>query len=106
MDKVQIIGIGDDGLEGLTAAARARLSQAGLILGARQTLAAVEGHPAQKLDIGGDLEQIVRRIESAKSESIVILASGDPLFYGTARFLCDWTSWSTLEPGHPKKGAA
>lgn len=89
MEKVQIIGIGDDGIEGLTAAARARLQQAGLILGARQTLAAVEGHPAQKLDISGDLEQIVKRIEAAKTESIVILASGDPLFYGTARFLCD-----------------
>lgn len=89
MEKVQIIGIGDDGLEGLTAAARARLQQAGLILGARQTLAAVADHPAEKLDIGGDLEAVVRRIETAKSESIVILASGDPLFYGTARFLCD-----------------
>ncbi|WP_425617110.1 precorrin-6y C5,15-methyltransferase (decarboxylating) subunit CbiE [Anatilimnocola sp. NA78] len=89
MDKVQIIGIGDDGLEGLTAAARQRLQTAGLILGARQALAAVEGLPAQKLDIGGDLELIVKRIDAAKGQLIAVLASGDPLFYGTARFLCD-----------------
>ncbi|QDU25215.1 Precorrin-6Y C(5,15)-methyltransferase [decarboxylating] [Anatilimnocola aggregata] len=89
MEKVQIIGIGDDGLEGLTAAARQRLQQAVLILGARQALAAVESLPAQKLDIGGDLEQIVRRIDAAQGKLIAVLASGDPLFYGTARFLCD-----------------
>jgi precorrin-6Y C5,15-methyltransferase (decarboxylating) len=89
MEKVLIIGIGDDGVEGLTAAARQRLQSASLILGSRQALAAVEGLKAAKLDIGGDLEQIVRRIDSAKNEIIAILASGDPLFYGTARFLCD-----------------
>ena len=33
MDKIQIIGIGDDGLEGLTAAARQLIGQAELILG-------------------------------------------------------------------------
>jgi precorrin-6Y C5,15-methyltransferase (decarboxylating) len=89
MEKVQIIGIGDDGLEGLTVAARTKLQQAALILGARQTLAAVTDHPAEKIDIGGDLEQIVRQIEAAKGKKVVVLASGDPLFYGTARFLCD-----------------
>jgi precorrin-6Y C5,15-methyltransferase (decarboxylating) len=89
MEKVLIIGIGDDGVEGLTAAARQRLQSATLILGSRPALAAVEGLKAAKLDIGGDLEQVVRKIEAAKGETIVILASGDPLFYGTARFLCD-----------------
>jgi precorrin-6Y C5,15-methyltransferase (decarboxylating) len=89
MEKVHIIGIGDDGIEGLTGSARTRLQTATLILGSRQALAAVEKLKATKLDIGGDLEQIVKRIEAAKTESIVILASGDPLFYGTARFLCD-----------------
>lgn len=89
MEKVHIIGIGDDGIEGLTASARTRLQSAQLILGSRQALATVEGTKATKLDIGGDLEQIVKRIDAAKNESIVVLASGDPLFYGTARFLCD-----------------
>lgn len=89
MEKVLIIGIGDDGVEGLTAAARQRLQTATLILGSRQALAAAEGLKATKLDIGGDLEQIVRKIDGAKGETIAILASGDPLFYGTARFLCD-----------------
>jgi precorrin-6Y C5,15-methyltransferase (decarboxylating) len=89
MEKVHIIGIGDDGLEGLTPSARQRLQQAQLILGARHALAAIESLPAQKMDIGGDLDLIIRRIEAAAGQSVAILASGDPLFYGTARYLCD-----------------
>jgi precorrin-6Y C5,15-methyltransferase (decarboxylating) len=41
------------------------------------------------VEIGSDLERIVTRIESTKDKRTVVLATGDPLFYGTARFLCD-----------------
>ena len=86
--KVQIIGIGDDGLEGLTAAARAVVEQAELLIGARQSLTAVTGR-AERVEIGSDLDAIVRRIEAAAGKRVVVLATGDPLFYGTARYLCD-----------------
>ena len=89
MDKIQIIGIGDDGLEGLTAAARQLIDKAELILGAKPTLAAAGKSAAEKVEVGGDLEGIIRRIETAKGKRIVLLTTGDPLFYGTARFLCD-----------------
>jgi precorrin-6Y C5,15-methyltransferase (decarboxylating) len=86
--KIHIIGIGDDGPEGLTAAARQRVEGAELVIGTSQSL---EGLPtkAEKVEIGGDLDAIVRRIEAAGSKRIVVLAPGDPLFYGMARFLCD-----------------
>jgi len=86
--KIQIIGIGDDGLEGLTATARQRLEAADLVIGARPALAGFKGR-AEQVEIGGDLDAIVRRIEAAQSKRIVVLTAGDPLFYGTARFLCD-----------------
>jgi precorrin-6Y C5,15-methyltransferase (decarboxylating) len=86
--KIQIIGIGDDGFEGLTATARQRLETADLVVGARQALAGFPGK-AEQIEIGSDLEAIVRRIEAAESKRIVVLTAGDPLFYGTARFLCD-----------------
>src|SRR5262245_18611695 len=86
--KIHIVGIGDDGLEGLTAAARKLVEQAELIIGGRQSLAA-PGGKAEKVEIGGDLEAIVRKVETAGSKRVVVLTAGDPMFYGTARFLCD-----------------
>lgn len=86
--KVEIIGIGDDGLEGLTAAARQTVQQADVLIGNRPLLAAAGGR-AERIEIGNDLDAIVRHIESAPGKRIVVLATGDPLFYGTARYLCD-----------------
>jgi precorrin-6B C5,15-methyltransferase / cobalt-precorrin-6B C5,C15-methyltransferase len=87
--KIRIIGIGDDGLEGLTAAAREVVEKAELLVGPRQTLDAMAGGKAERLEIGSDLDAIVRKIEAAGNKRVVVLTPGDPLFYGTARFLCD-----------------
>jgi len=88
-NKVQIIDIGDDGLEGLTGAARELVERAEVLIGSRQTLAAVPASKAEKVEMGSEWEAVVRKIEAAGSRRVVVLASGDPLFYGTARFLCD-----------------
>jgi precorrin-6B C5,15-methyltransferase / cobalt-precorrin-6B C5,C15-methyltransferase len=88
-EKIQIIGIGDDGPDGLTAQARRLIERADLLVGDEPTLALVPGMGRARLAIGGNLEAIVERITAAKSGQIVVLASGDPLFYGVARYLCD-----------------
>lgn len=85
--KVHIIGIGDDGLPGLTPAARELLEQADLLLGESTPLAAAGGQ-AEQVCIDGDLDAAVAAIEQAGDKRVVVLASGDPLFYGTARYLC------------------
>jgi len=87
--KIQIVGIGDDGLEGLTTAARQLVEKAELLIGAPQLLSASPASKAEKVEIGGDLEGIVRKIEAAGNKRVVLLTAGDPMFYGTARFLCD-----------------
>ncbi len=88
-EKIQIIGIGDDGLDGLTAQARRIIERADLLVGDEATMALVPAAGKTRLPIGGNLESIVDRIATAKSGPIVVLASGDPLFYGVARYLCD-----------------
>jgi len=54
--KVEIIGIGDDGLDGLTAAARQVVQQAEVLIGARPSLDAVPGKDmagkAERVEIG------------------------------------------------------
>ncbi len=88
-EKIHIIGIGDDGLDGVTAHARSLIEGAELLLGAESTLSLVPGKGKSRLAIGADLQQTIDRIEAARDQAIVILASGDPLFYGVARYLCD-----------------
>jgi len=87
--KIHIIGIGDDGLDGVTAAARRLIDEAELLLGTELTLAKVPPSKAQRAVLGASLEQAVERLSSLAGKRTVVLASGDPLFYGIARYLCD-----------------
>jgi precorrin-6Y C5,15-methyltransferase (decarboxylating) len=89
--KVYIVGIGDDGMEGATSAARRLIEQAQLLIGAESTLAKIGGaaRGAKRLVLGEDLGSAVEAIAAQPRDRIVVLASGDPLFYGVARYLCD-----------------
>ncbi len=88
-DKIHIIGIGENGLDGLTVAARKLIEKADLLIGDQHTLAALPAGRAERLLVRTDLDEAVRRIAEGEKMRIVVLASGDPLFYGLARFLCD-----------------
>lgn len=86
-EKIFIVGIADDGLVGLSNRARAITDKADVIIGPASSLELVESLAAEKIAIAGDLQPAIERINNRQSESIVILTQGDPLFYGTARFL-------------------
>ena len=88
--KVFIIGIGDDGLRALTEQARQILASADVIFAAEHTLRLVAELAAEKVAIGSELDETVRRIARERGQRrMVVLAGGDPLFYGVARYLCD-----------------
>ena len=79
-----VIGIGDDGIDGLSARARAHLADAELIVGSPRHLAMLPTHNSRthiiwSKDLGADIETFAPRIQS---EQVVVLASGDPLMYG------------------------
>lgn len=88
-NSVHILGIGDDGLEGLTSAARVLLDTADLIVGSTRSLSLVGSTTARQVATHGDPQQVAEAVASNANARIVVLASGDPLFYGTARFLCE-----------------
>jgi precorrin-6Y C5,15-methyltransferase (decarboxylating) len=88
-EKVHIIGIGDDGLDGLTAAARKLVEKAELLIGEQHALAQVPDLGNDRLVFGPSLDEAVRRVEASPGKRIVVLVVGDPLFYGVARYLCD-----------------
>jgi precorrin-6Y C5,15-methyltransferase (decarboxylating) len=86
--KIHVIGVGNDGLAGLTGRARELLQQADLVLGSESTLGRVRELTAEKVAIGPDLSDIVQTLESRLGKKrMVVVASGDPLFYGVARYL-------------------
>ena len=87
--KTHIIGIGDDGLDGLTAAARELIRQADLLVGPEHTLARLPALKAERLIVGNNLDRAVERLAASQGKAAVVLVSGDPLFYGLARYLCD-----------------
>lgn len=87
--KIHIIGIGDDGLASVVSPARQLIDEAQLLVGAEATLAKVPRTKGERLVVGANLDEAVDRIAAAGDKRIVVLASGDPLFYGVARYLCD-----------------
>ncbi|HWA99032.1 MAG TPA: precorrin-6y C5,15-methyltransferase (decarboxylating) subunit CbiE, partial [Pirellulales bacterium] len=87
--RIHIVGIGDDGLEGLTASSRQLVEQADLLIGAEHILSLVPKARGERFAVGADLEKVVERIAGSSNAKIVVLVSGDPLFYGLARYLCD-----------------
>ena len=86
--KIQIVGIGDDGVDGMTAQARRLVESAELLLGPASCAGVLPPPLAARLQPVAGLDELVECIEAAGDRRIVVLASGDPLFYGTARYVC------------------
>ncbi|AFY34988.1 bifunctional cobalt-precorrin-7 (C(5))-methyltransferase/cobalt-precorrin-6B (C(15))-methyltransferase [Calothrix sp. PCC 7507] len=80
---LSIIGIGEDGLQGLSPIARSLVEQAEVIVGGDRHLAMLPTDDqrqkiAWKSPFSVSIEEVIRR----RGESICILASGDPMCYG------------------------
>jgi precorrin-6Y C5,15-methyltransferase (decarboxylating) len=87
-EKVHIVGIGDDGVDGMTAQARKVLERADTLLGPEVCRSLVPADLAGRLEVAATLEELCEKITAADTNRLVVLASGDPLFYGTARYVC------------------
>ena len=88
-EKIHIIGIGDDGADGITSRAKTLIGEAQLLIGPAFILKLFDGQSSECWDAGDDIEALANRLNSAEHQKVVILTPGDPLFYGTARYLCD-----------------
>jgi precorrin-6Y C5,15-methyltransferase (decarboxylating) len=88
--KTPVIGIGPDGLAGLSARGRDLLLSAEVVFGSEPTLRLLSELTAERVVIGTDLPVVVDRLRAAVGRRrTAIVASGDPLFYGTARYLTE-----------------
>lgn len=91
-EKCTLLGILDDGWDGLSAAAREQLAHADLVIGAGRTLELVAGKlpaGAERKDMDGALGEVPGWIAAAQADGrkVVVLATGDPLCHGIASWL-------------------
>jgi precorrin-6B C5,15-methyltransferase / cobalt-precorrin-6B C5,C15-methyltransferase len=99
---VHVIGIGLDGLAGLSSALQQRIATASALAGSPRLLGYIPSeHPAQRFvlqDLQADLQALYQYWSATANQSqtlesptplaqIVVLVTGDPLFFGLGRLL-------------------
>jgi precorrin-6Y C5,15-methyltransferase (decarboxylating) len=82
-----VVGLGEDGLDGLSPAARRLVAQAAFVVGGRRHLALVEPLVAETLVWPSPIEDALDRIEAWRGKPVCVLASGDPFFFGVGTML-------------------
>ncbi|WP_036482239.1 bifunctional cobalt-precorrin-7 (C(5))-methyltransferase/cobalt-precorrin-6B (C(15))-methyltransferase [Myxosarcina sp. GI1] len=90
MAQIEVVGIGLDGVAGLTKPAVEIINNATVLAGSYRHLSYVESFPAKKLfidDFQAAIASILQLLEVG--EQIVVLVSGDPLFFGLGRLLLE-----------------
>ncbi len=85
---IKVIGIGLKGADSLNISNLEIINQATVLIGGKRHLDYFPNHSAIKLIIG-NLNQLITQIKEYQNqrEKIVILATGDPLFFGIGRLL-------------------
>ncbi|GGH10548.1 precorrin-6Y methyltransferase [Alsobacter metallidurans] len=85
---LSIVGIGEDGLDGVSPAARRCVEQAELLVGGARHLALVDGvGSAQRMAWPSPLTDAIPRLLEWRGRRVCVLASGDPFFYGVGATL-------------------
>ncbi|PWH15316.1 MAG: hypothetical protein DDG58_11580 [Ardenticatenia bacterium] len=81
---ILVIGVGGDGPVSLPEATRQRIAQADWLWGSERLLSFWSDHPAAKTVITAAVREQLDQLRSRGDRRVVVLASGDPGFYGIA----------------------
>src|SRR5471032_1452024 len=86
---LSIVGIGEDGLDGLSATARALLAAADLVAGGRRhlALAAALGKPTFEWET--PFAASIPKLLAHRGRRVVALCSGDPFWYGAGSVIAE-----------------
>ena len=84
---LSIVGIGEDGRDGLSPAATRLIAQARLVIGGKRHLALAAPLAAETMAWPSPLHDAIPKILARRGEPVCVLASGDPYYYGVAPLL-------------------
>lgn len=85
---LSIVGIGEDGVEGLSPIARRLVSGAELVLGGKRHLALADPLiKGQRISWPSPIGNVLPEIEKHRGRPVTVLASGDPFHYGVGDML-------------------
>ena len=76
MNKITILGIGDEGPAGLTAHCREKLAAGELLVAAPGILKQVPDFQGETIALRDDLQEIVLAIKNNRDKNIVVLSNG------------------------------
>ncbi len=88
MKRIHVVGVGLNPLD-ISPRLSERISNAQVLAGGRRLLDWFTDHPGRGIVLEGPLEIAVRKIgkEASNGKDVVVLADGDPLFYGIGNLL-------------------
>ena len=79
---LKVVGIGEDGLEGISTAAKKLVESAEVLFGGKRHLEMVPDGKVEKVIWAKRMREAVPKILERRGQNIVVLASGDPMCYG------------------------
>jgi precorrin-6Y C5,15-methyltransferase (decarboxylating) len=79
---ITVVGLGEEGLAGLSAQARAAIGAAEVLIGGERHLALVPAERAERLTWRTPLKDTMEDIKARRGKRVVVLATGDPMWFG------------------------
>jgi precorrin-6Y C5,15-methyltransferase (decarboxylating) len=83
---IKLIGIGDNGQESLLPQYAQWIEESEVLVGGERILSFFPNYSGKKIAIKGGLKKVVEQLQD-ETRPTVVLASGDPLFYGMGGYL-------------------
>lgn len=85
---IHVVGVGNEGAESLTPRALAIVEKAEVLVGGQRLLDAFPDVPAERLKIGARVDEVLATVAARRATSrVVVLATGDPNYFGITRAL-------------------
>ncbi len=78
---LHIVGIGEDGLDGLSLNARTAIQNADHIVGGKRHHALVGDVAAERINWPSPFDALISQLQSLRGKNVVVLATGDPLWF-------------------------
>ncbi|NVK20233.1 MAG: precorrin-6y C5,15-methyltransferase (decarboxylating) subunit CbiE [Methylocystaceae bacterium] len=100
---IHIIGIGEDGLEGLSPVVKSLIDGADILVGGERHLEMIESS-VRKISWGVGLNHGIDEIKANKDKEICVLATGEPLWFGIGTTLLRHIDKDDIQV-HPTCGA-